>query len=433
MVESFKFVHAADIHLGSICRVKSYDKLPFDKRTCVDNAVYISFSNLVTFSLENEVDFLILSGDVFDVPKSFVSVLIYLKNELDRLNREGIKVFIINGNHDYHTDDVESIKWPENVYWFAHDKVSSMIFGKDDVPLALIMGISFKSRVVNDNLVPLFSKICIDEVDSSFDLSLELINSLFKIGIVHTNLDGMSQDNYAPCTTKDLIASDIDYWALGHVHNGCVVKANDPCIVYPGNIQSRGKYESGAKGAMCVEASAKRVRDLEFIELDVVRFESLDIDVTGILTIDALFDSLCDILSSLSTPKDGFTCVELAFSGTNVLIKDIIENVDETNDFLTALRDTIAKRGIGAVWIDAIKDDIKNEIDEKTLGGMSLHIVNLASSITPSTDILTEALGPLVMNRSITRFIGSFTDEELLRIVERAKNKALSFFEKRGM
>jgi DNA repair exonuclease SbcCD nuclease subunit len=74
-----------------------------------------------------------------------------------------------------------------------------------------------------------------------------------------------------------LRAKSYDYWALGHVHAHEVV-AQDPWIVYPGNLQGRSIRETGAKGAVLVDVADGDVTGLRRLIVDRVRFAEIDID-----------------------------------------------------------------------------------------------------------------------------------------------------------
>ena len=75
------------------------------------------------------------------------------------------------------------------------------------------------------------------------------------------------------------MAKGYDYWALGHVHQGQVLH-EQPHVVFPGNLQGRHVRETGPKGAYLVTVEPGEVADLNALEMDVVRWSVLDVDVT---------------------------------------------------------------------------------------------------------------------------------------------------------
>ena len=82
----------------------------------------------------------------------------------------------------------------------------------------------------------------------------------FTVGVLHCNVGGdVRHANYAPCSLADLEASGIDYWALGHVHEPRILRAENPAIVYSGCAQGRNPREAGARGCFVVRGSAAGV------------------------------------------------------------------------------------------------------------------------------------------------------------------------------
>lgn len=58
-----KFIHAADIHLDSPLRgLERYEGAPDQ----VKNATRQAFDNLIQLALEEQVDFLLIAGDLYD-------------------------------------------------------------------------------------------------------------------------------------------------------------------------------------------------------------------------------------------------------------------------------------------------------------------------------------------------------------------------------
>ncbi len=83
------FIHIADCHLGSWRN----DKL----RTLSQE----SFAYVVTQAIEKNVDFCIISGDLFNTALPAIEVLKFCVTQLQRLKKEHIPVYCIAGSHDY--------------------------------------------------------------------------------------------------------------------------------------------------------------------------------------------------------------------------------------------------------------------------------------------------------------------------------------------
>jgi len=258
---SFRFLHAADLHLGS-----PFSGLAVKDAEIADQfarATRDAFSSLVSLAIESEVAFMVIAGDVYDGEWRDNSIGLFFNREIARLDRAGIPTVLVKGNHDADSVVTRSITMPETVRQFGSRKPSTVLL--DGIKVAL-HGQSFADRAATDNL--------------ALDYP-EPVAGHFNIGVLHTSLTGRPPHaNYAPCSVADLMSRGYDYWALGHVHEYELV-AEHPHIVFPGNLQGRNIRETGAKGAVVVSVEDGRVSSLERVFVDRARFETLGIDVSG--------------------------------------------------------------------------------------------------------------------------------------------------------
>jgi exonuclease SbcD len=69
------------------------------------------------------------------------------------------------------------------------------------------------------------------------------------------------------------------YWALSHVHEHSMQRG-DVKITYPGNLQGCHIRELGARGALLVTAEAGEITDIERLEVGVLRWQALEVDIS---------------------------------------------------------------------------------------------------------------------------------------------------------
>jgi len=257
-MSSFSFIHAADLHLGS----------PFQGLALKDAAVAAvfveasrkAFSTLVGLAIEKRVDFFVIAGDVYDGDWKDNKIGLFFNREMARLERAGIPVYLLRGNHDAASVITKTITLPANVHEFPTGKPGSV---KIDALQVALHGQGFAERSANDNLAISYPAP---------------INGWFNIGILHTSLTGREPHApYAPCSVDDLRSRGYDYWALGHVHDYEAV-ARDPLVIFPGNLQGRNIRERGAKGAVLVTVEDGRIEHERLI-VDEARFAQVDVDV----------------------------------------------------------------------------------------------------------------------------------------------------------
>lgn len=264
---NFRFIHAADIHLDSpLHGLSRYEGIPADE---IRGATRSAFDNLVQRAIDEKVDFVVIAGDLFDGDWRDMCTGLYFARAMGRLDQFGIPAFILAGNHDAESVISRSVPWPPNVRQFGARMADTHLLPELGVA---IHGQSFATPAVTENLVLAYP----DAIERSFN-----------IGMLHTALAGrQGHADYAPCSLDDLKAKRYDYWALGHVHEYELVCA-DPHVVFPGNTQGRTIRETGPKGAVIVTVDDGSVVSVERIELDVLRWASVEIDCTGAAAAEA--------------------------------------------------------------------------------------------------------------------------------------------------
>ncbi|MDN6063227.1 MAG: metallophosphoesterase, partial [Staphylococcus simulans] len=81
-----KFIHCADLHLDS--PFKTHSHLSENIYEDVKKSTYESFKTLVNFALQEEVDFIVIAGDVFDDHNRTLRAEVFLKEQFERLKKE---------------------------------------------------------------------------------------------------------------------------------------------------------------------------------------------------------------------------------------------------------------------------------------------------------------------------------------------------------
>lgn len=341
----FRFVHAADLHIDSPFRgLRDVDKRVGER---LRESTFEAFNNLVNLCVDNQVDFLVIAGDIYDGADRSVRAQLRFRDGMRRLSEAGISVYIVHGNHDPLDGWLSAVTWPEGVHVFGAEPEWKIVELNDE-PLAAIQGVSFPTREVRDNLVTRFS--------SPPD------GSLFSIGLLHCNVGGNpDHDNYAPCTIDDLKLTGLDYWALGHVHTRQTLRRQNPAVVYPGNIQGRHPNESGPRGCLVVEVGSEGDVNTRFHPLDVVRWEPCEIDISGIASIDQLESSIQQKLDDLAVKAEGRDVIcSLTLSGRGPMHYEMTRP-GAVEDLLVELRATASESPW--VWVERIYNLTRTEID----------------------------------------------------------------------
>ncbi|MGH4118678.1 metallophosphoesterase family protein [Clostridium sp.] len=255
----FRFIHAADVHLGSYLNING--KPQDEVQDLCKVAVYDGFQRICSKAISYKVDFILLCGDVYDSYLRSVRGNRFFVKQCIRLGEKNIGVYVIYGNHDATNEKCELFDMPVNVHILSADKAESLEVYKSGEVIAKIIGKSYKHR---------------SEREKSYE-SYSLDNDVFNIAMLHTALEKENK-NYIPCTLEELKkVPNIDYWALGHIHKPSILNATKPIIAFSGIPQGRDMGEQGIGGVYLVEALGKEVISMEFLPISTIIYKSVEI------------------------------------------------------------------------------------------------------------------------------------------------------------
>lgn len=329
-----RFIHAADIHLDSPLKgLEKYEGAPVNE---IRGATRRALQNLIELAIDREVDFLLLAGDLYDGDWKDHNTGLFFTGQMHRLREAGIPVVMISGNHDAANRMTRSLRLPDNVELLSHTRPATARSSRlADLGVA-VHGQSYGTPAEFDNLVPGYPP---------------RQPGLFNIGLLHTSLEGADgHEPYAPCALDHLRQKAYDYWALGHVHTRRLC-CEDPPIVFPGNIQGRHIRETGAKGCYLVTADDHGRCELDFIPLDVFRWETCTVDAAAATHPEHLLDRFSAGLMRLGRTHDGVPlAVRVEVRGATDVHEALrADPVRWTNELRSA-----ALAGPSCVWIEKV-------------------------------------------------------------------------------
>ncbi|MFC5628767.1 exonuclease SbcCD subunit D [Aliibacillus thermotolerans] len=274
-MEKIRFIHAADLHLGSTFPhtdgAKSFIKEEFER------SIEYAVERMIQDAIQFQVDFIILAGDIFDQENRSIRSQIFLKRTFQQLQDVGIQVYMVFGNHDPLHQKYAFDTWPQHVHVFATTP-EVKVFYKNNLPVCHLYGCSYKTRHVKENLAALYEK---------------KEGALYHIAILHGQ-DRMSEEHvpYAPFSKNELLHKEMDYWALGHIHQRTSLHER---IHYPGNIQGRHANETNQKGYLLVELDDDQI-EVAFQAVSPIVFKDIFIPLAAEDTLDRLTEHLLEEL-----------------------------------------------------------------------------------------------------------------------------------------
>ncbi len=207
-----KFIHVADTHLG-----KTEFKLPEREQD-----FYNAFKQVIDFAIEKKVDFVIHSGDLFDVAKPPIRAILFVMDQLRRLKEANVPFFVIAGSHDIGVgetvlsilDRAGLLKNLSEPRYYDGLTVNGEFVG--DVYICGIYGKRAKIREIYQNL----------KVKPK---------GKFNIFMFHHTISDISP-KFADIETS-LLPKGFNYYAGGHWHGFFKETYDKGVIIYPGSTE----------------------------------------------------------------------------------------------------------------------------------------------------------------------------------------------------
>ena len=237
-------------------------------------------------------------------------------------------------------------------------------------------------------------------------------------------------DDYAPCSLEDLLEADVDYWALGHVHERSVL-AERPFVVYPGNTQGRSIREVGARGCTVVRVAEDGTVDLEARTLDAVRWDLGTVSIDGISRLDELDARIDACLGDMASRAGTRPVVaRLEVRGRGALHAEL-----RREGCLADLRRRHREHWGGRepfVWLERVECACAEEIDLELLGrrpDLVGRIVEVASELEGDPARLGHVLDDLYHRKG--HVLDAPTPDELQAVLAEARLLCIELLEVR--
>lgn len=295
---------------------------------------------MVDLCLDEQVDALLLSGDLYDGEQTSMKTARFLADQIRKLHEANIKVFVIRGNHDALSRITKELTFPNSVKVFGGLAAAvPMERERGAIPVA-IHGISFAQPHAPESLLARFKPP---------------IEGAVNIGLLHTSLDGSpGHDPYAPCGLAELQAAGFRYWALGHIHQRATVEGA-ATVVMPGMPQGRDINEAGAKSVTLATVMDDGSIVLEERLTSIAQFERVTVDLGGI---EDWRDMVGALGRALGQVRDGVASEHLVARLRLTGATPLAWRLRRDRDLLrTEAEDQAA--ALGKSWIDKVEVDCR--------------------------------------------------------------------------
>ena len=382
MADTLTFLHAADLHIGAPFRGLRALSEEWARR--LTEAIPAAWDRVVELAVTRHVDFVVVSGDIFDSVRASYRDYLRFFEGLNRLDAEGIPSYLCTGNHDpLSLWQQDFFALPPSATMLAVDRPDFALFEEEDRPLAIIGGRGYPNKVwsPNENIAEGITRAAAIRA-----LGPRAAEAPYAVGVLHT---GLTLDPVkAPSNPMELLRAGFDYWALGHIHKRWVNDERAPRIAFSGCIQGRDVRETGPRGVNLVTLSPGRPPEVTFVPTASVVWEAVKVDASDCANIPALVaktmrelfavngDASCEMMVSRITFV-GATPLHEVLARPGVLEEVRASLNDSYSEFFcdglidatTAPVDEAALRAEGlfpAVFLrtaDSFADDLSGQID----------------------------------------------------------------------
>ncbi|MFH0870119.1 MAG: metallophosphoesterase [archaeon] len=260
-----RFAHLADVHIGS-WRDPAMKELSMD-----------AFKRAIAIVIGKQLDFLIISGDLFNTALPAIDHLQETVILLKKLKQKSIPVYIVPGSHDYNAGGRTILDVLEEAEMLINVIKGSVIDGKLRLKFTSDSRTGAKLTGLGGRRGSLEKKEY-----STLDLASLEDEPGFKIFLFHSAIDELKPDDLErmeSMSAKEL-PKGFDYYAGGHVH---IVEHKDVLgrknLVYPGPIfpASFSELWKLEKGGFYIYEDGR----LEFQPLELKKIIKLELDAEG--------------------------------------------------------------------------------------------------------------------------------------------------------
>ena len=303
-----KIIHCSDAHLDSAME-RNLSQAQARERNA---EICATFGRLVKYAAENQVDAVLIAGDLFDTDRVSARTADYVMERIR--GAETVEFFYLRGNHDEAADVFAGMELPDNFKTFGKKWVR---YHRGEVAITGL-------ELDRENWEDAFDRLVLDPED-------------INIVMLHGQISTQSGEELIPL--PKLRGRHIDYLALGHIHSYQKEKLDDRgdwC--YCGCPEGRGFDECGEKGFVLLDIQDRQIRS-SFVPFARRRLEEVTVDITDLTTVSQLQTAMEQAAKDISSES----MVKFTLSGSYTLEtqKDLgfLRKMLEPNFYFVKIKD----------------------------------------------------------------------------------------------
>ncbi|KRM04736.1 MAG: DNA repair exonuclease [Liquorilactobacillus ghanensis] len=270
-----KIIHCADLHLDSQLTTHLAPKKARERRA----ELLSNFSRLVDYAWNNKVAAIVIAGDLFDTPIISVTARNLVLDNIKKY--PSLQFYYLTGNHENDSLTTTISKLPSNLHLFTADWRSYCLNPTSNWPV-VISGVDLNNPAFQPPLtVP------------------NLAATNFNLVVLHGQISAYHQTNQSEnIALEDLQNSQIDYLALGHLHqfqSGDLSPKGKYC--YAGCLEGRGFDELGQHGFVELTIDEKLHQwNFHFVPFAQRELFEIKVEITDCKTTSAVLEKIKETL-----------------------------------------------------------------------------------------------------------------------------------------
>jgi exonuclease SbcD len=279
-----RLLHTADVHLGA-----RHTDLG-ERAAVLRERQFTAFRVTVDLAIVEEVDLVLIAGDLFDSNTQPRRSVERVASELARLANASIRTVIIPGTHDVY--DGSSIYRSYDLAAMArtsHEWVAVLTPEQSNIWLPSLDAV-VHGRVFATKRPP---KSPFEGFDARMDR-----RATWRIGLAHGSLaiPGKTDADEVVFTEEDISRTGLDYLALGHWHSAVEGRAGNVTYAYCGAPEPVAVDQDGAGQVLLVslddKGGSRHEVKIQAKRVGQTRHEKIELDLATVGTQPALIEQL---------------------------------------------------------------------------------------------------------------------------------------------
>jgi len=324
MPAAIRFLHAADLHLEGAFR--GLADAPTAVRDRLLEAPFLAAQRVFETALAENVDFVLLCGDVLRPRDAGPRALKLLQKHFDRLGAAGVRIFWVGGAVDPPGSWPETLPLPEHVTVLPGERVGVESFSTREGGFVRLIGRSGDGQPVKREAFERMAGKPGGKGDEAIIVAA-----------------------HGPLASDPPPETHIAYWALGGAHRRATPVRGRVAVHDSGTTQARSFAETGQHGVTLVTLDGVSKPQLKFLPVDDVRVFGETLELAPTLTRRELRRHIDDRMSAQAATAGNRLCVARWRLSASPDLAPALRRHHLTDQLLTELRQAF-NRGDTKVW-----------------------------------------------------------------------------------